>query len=212
MAGRYFFIKTHLLVFALLMTGLINLPLCLAQSAQREEEKAMDERAIIKAKIKELEKVLQEKQSDDLERQLGVLKKLEETIDTEDLKAKEQRIRERDLQLNQKTLEMQQKRIKEVEDKIDRSLLSSEGDEWEGEELYEPFLPPEKIKEIEGKFEQEALYCTCRAALEEEASPCDKIKYPDSRQRCRSIFKSTYMVSQIIKNKYLTPEALEACR
>lgn len=196
----------------LLVSGFLNFALSPAQSAPEEEQRAMDERALIKTKIKELEKAFQEKQSPELEKQLGVLKRLEETVDIEDRKAQEQRIREQELQLSQEAFEAQQERIKQAEETIDASLIAPDGSAGTGEDLYKSRLSPEEKKAIEKKIEQEAAYFTCRAALEGGIGPCDKIRIQQFAQKCCNMFKGTYMVNQIIKNKGLTPGALETCR
>ncbi|MBL7130725.1 MAG: hypothetical protein ISS45_04910 [Candidatus Omnitrophica bacterium] len=201
-------------MFIILAIGFMHLPLALGQ---REERGAIDERAIIKEKIKELGKIIKEHGSGDFEKEKEDLKKLEEIVSVEDQKARQKRIEEKDSRLTQEAVDMQQDRIRQIEENvkeefINESLLSPERLKEIEARFDESLLSPERLKEIEAKLDKEAEYFTCRAALEEDSGMCNKIMYPALRNECYNIFNNTYMLSQIIKNKELTPKALNICR
>lgn len=166
-----------------------------------EAQQGGADEAVIKEKIKEIEQLMRQKNAAKFRSQLEGLQKLESIVDAEEAKAQKARIAAKDALLTKETKEAQKKRIKEVEDKLNALLPASGGSAGPGGE-----------NRIEEKIDKEAVYSTCRAALEENTGPCDKIKNPDSRQRCRNIFKITYMVNQVIKNRQLTAGALKMCR
>ena len=185
---KTYFISISLIILIGLMQGTLVL-------GQEDKQRIMDERAIIKEKIEELEKIVGEKGSEDLKKELGELKNLEKVIDAEDLKVQQERIKKKESALYQETIKAQQKRIKEIEKKIEESAI-----------------PPARIKEIEEEFNIKTMttkdpillrqYFGCKAVLENDVKTCNKIQDPNGIKECQQNFHTfPLFLDKIMRDK-----------
>ena len=196
---KTYFISISLIILIGLMQGTLVL-------GQEDKQRIMDERAIIKEKIEELEKIVGEKGSEDLKKELGELKNLEKVIDAEDLKAQQERIKKKESALYQETIKAQQKRIKEIEKKIEESAI-----------------PPARIKEIEEEFNIKTMttkdpillrqYFGCKAVLENDVKICNKIQDPNGIKECQQNFHTfPLFLDKIMRDKRITSDILNTCK
>ena len=196
---KTYFISISLIILIGLMQGTLVL-------GQEDKQRIMDERAIIKEKIEELEKIVGEKGSEDLKKELEELKNLEKVIDAEDLKAQQERIKKKESALYQETIKAQQKRIKEIEKKIEESAI-----------------PPARIKEIEEEFNIKTMttkdpillrqYFGCKAVLENDVKICNKIQDPNGIKECQQNFHTfPLFLDKIMRDKRITSDILNTCK
>ncbi|PIP18798.1 MAG: hypothetical protein COX41_06275 [Candidatus Omnitrophica bacterium CG23_combo_of_CG06-09_8_20_14_all_41_10] len=213
---KTYFISISLIILIGLMQGTLVL-------GQEDKQRIMDERAIIKEKIEELEKIVGEKGSEDLKKELEELKNLEKVIDAEDLKAQQERIKKKESALYQETIKAQQKRIKEIEKKIEESAIPPARIKEIEKKIEESAIPPARIKEIEEEFNIKTMttkdpillrqYFGCKAVLENDVKICNKIQDPNGIKECQQNFHTfPLFLDKIMRDKRITSDILNTCK
>ncbi len=190
-------------IIFIILIGLMQGALALGQ---KDNQRVMDEHAIIKEKIKELEELIGGGGSKDLRGELEKLKNLEKVIDAESLKAQQERIKKKESALYQETIKAQQDKIKKIEEEIEESRL-----------------PPDKIKKIEEEFNIRTMttkdpvllrqYFGCKAVLENDVNICNNIQDPNGIKECQQDFYDfPLFIDKIIRDKSITSDVLNRCK